>query len=69
MTRFDDVVHRLKSAISNKEKKEEAKAKREENIIREQMSRRMMQEDLKKIQEMKLQMKSKECEKRDKKSK
>ena len=67
MVHFDDVVDRLKSATSNKEKKEEAKANCEENIIREQTFRRMMQEELKKIQEMKLQMKSKECEKRDKK--
>ena len=67
MARFDDVVDRLKSVTSNKEKKEEAKAKREENIIHEQMFRRMMQEELEKIQEMKLQIKSKECEKRDKK--
>ena len=63
MARFDDVVDRLKSAISNVEKKEEAKAKREENIIQEEIFRRM-QEELK-IQKMKLQMKSKEYEKRD----
>ena len=54
----DDVVDRLKSAISNVEKKEEAKARHEENIIQEEMFRRRMQEELK-IQEMKLQMKSK----------
>ena len=65
MARFDDVVDRLKSAISNVEKKEEIKAKHEENIIQEEMFRRRMQEELK-IQEMKLQMKSKEYEKRDK---
>ena len=65
MARFDDVVGRLKSAISNVEKKEEIKAKHEENIIQEEMFRRRMQEELK-IQEMKLQMKSKEYEKRDK---
>ena len=65
MTSFDDVVDRLKSAISNVEKKEEIKAKPEENIIQEEMFRRRMQEELK-IQEMKLQMKSKEYEKRDK---
>ena len=64
MAHFDNVVYRLKSSISNGEKKEEAKAKHEENIIQE-MFRRRMQEELK-IQEMKLQMKSKEYEKRDK---
>ena len=64
MARFDDVVDRLKSAISNVEKKEEIKAKHEENIIQEEMFRRRMQEELK-IQDMKLQMKSKEYEKRD----
>ena len=60
-----DVVDRLKSAVSNVEKKEEAKAKHEENIIQEEMFRRRMQEELK-IQVMKLQMKSKKYEKRDK---
>ena len=65
MTRFDDVDNRLKSEISNVEKKEEAKAKHEENITQEEMFRRRMQEEFK-IQEMKLQMKSKEYEKRDK---
>ena len=53
MTRFDDVVNRLKSAISNVETKQEAKRKHEENIIQEEMFRRRMQEELK-IQEMKL---------------
>ena len=47
MARFDDVVDRLKSAISNVEKKEEIKAKHEENIIQEEMFRRRMQEELK----------------------
>ena len=47
MARFDDVVHRLKSAISNVEKKEEIKVKHEENIIQEEMFRRRMQEELK----------------------
>ena len=65
MARFDGVIDRLKSAISNVEKKEEAKSKLEENIIQEEMFSRRMQEELK-IQEMKLQMKSKEYEKRDK---
>ena len=65
MARFDGVIDRLKSAISNVEKKEEAKSKFEENIIQEEMFSRRMQEELK-IQEMKLQMKSKEYEKRDK---
>ena len=65
MVRFDDVDDRLKSAISNVEKKQEAKAKHEENIIQEEMLRRRTQEEFK-IQEMKLQMKSKEYEKRDK---
>ena len=32
MARFDNVVDRLKSAISSMERKEEAKAKHEENI-------------------------------------
>ena len=64
MARFDDVVNRLKSAISVG-KKEETKAKYEENIIQEEMFRRTMQGELK-IQEMKLPMKSKEYEKRDK---
>ena len=35
MAHFDDVVDRLKSAISNVERKEEAKVKHEENIIQE----------------------------------
>ena len=65
MALFDDVVDRLKSAISNVEKKEEAKAKYEENIIQEEIFRRRMQEELKKIQEIRLQMKTKEYEKRD----
>ena len=65
MARFDDVVGRLKSPISNVEKKEVAKAKQEENIIQEEMLRRRMQEELK-IQEMKFQMKFKEYEKKDK---
>ena len=59
MARFDDVADRLKSAISNVEKKEEGKVKHEENIILEEM----LQEEIK-IQEMKLQMKSKEYKKR-----
>ena len=37
---FDDVVDRLKSAISNVEKKEEAKVKHEENIFQEECSER-----------------------------
>ena len=37
MVRFDDVVDRLKTAISNVKKKEEIKAKHEENIIQEEM--------------------------------
>ena len=65
IARFDDVLNRLKTAISNVEKKEEVKAKHEENIIQEEMFRRRMQEELK-IQEMKLQMKSKGYDKRDK---
>ena len=47
MAHFDDVVGRLNSAISNVEKKEEIKAKYEENIIQEEMFRRRMQEELK----------------------
>ena len=41
MGRFDDVVNRLKSAISHVKKKEEAKAKHEENIQKEIFRRRM----------------------------
>ena len=40
MSRFDDVIDKLKSTISNVEKKEEAKTKHEENIIQEEISRR-----------------------------
>ena len=65
MACFDDVVSRLESAISNVRKKEEAKTKHEENIIHEEMFRGRMQEELKML-EMKLEMKSKEYEKRDK---
>ena len=64
MARFDDVVDRLKSATSNLQKKEENKAKHEETIIQEEIFRRRMQEKLK-IQEIQLQMKSKEYEKGD----
>ena len=46
------------------DKKEQGKAKHGENIIQEEIFKRRMQEELK-IQEMKLQMKSKEYEKRD----
>ena len=42
MGRFDDVVNRLKSAISHVKKKEEAKATHEENIIQEEIFRRRM---------------------------
>ena len=63
LAHFDDVADRLKSAISNVEKKEEAKTTHEENIILEEMFRKRMQEELK-IQELKLQMKSKEYENR-----
>ena len=42
MGRFDDVVNRLKSAISHVKKKEGAKAKHEENIIQEEIFRRRM---------------------------
>ena len=65
MACFDNGVDRLKSAISNVEKKEEAEAKHEENIIQEEMFRRRTQEELK-IQETKLQMKSKEYGKTNK---
>ena len=47
MVRFDDAADRLKSAISNVEKKQEAKAKHEENIIQEEMLRRRTQEEFK----------------------
>ena len=56
MARFDDVIDRLKKAISNVEKKEETNAKNDENIIQEEMFRRRIQQDLK-IQKMKLQFK------------
>lgn len=59
MTRFDDVVDRLKNAFSHEEGREETKAKYEENIFQEDMFRIRTQEELE-IQEMKLQMKSKE---------
>ena len=65
MACFDDVVSRLESAISNVRKKEEAKTKHEENIIHEEMFGGRMQEELKML-EMKLEMKSKEYEKKDK---
>ena len=65
MACFADVLNRLKSAISNVEKKEEAKTKHEENVIQKEMFRARMFEEFK-IQEMKLQTKSKEYEKRDK---
>ena len=61
MTCFD-VVDRLKNAISNVKEKEVAK---EEYIIQRKMFRRRMKDELK-IQEMKLQMKSKGYKKRDK---
>ena len=53
------------STISSVEEKEEAKAKHEENIIAEEVLKGKVQEELK-IQEMKLQIKSKECQKTDK---
>ena len=42
--RFDDVADKLKSLISKVKKKEEAKTKHEENIIQEEMFRRMQEE-------------------------
>ena len=65
MTRFDDVLDRLKNEISNIEKKEEALVKHKEHIIQEEIFRRRMQEELK-IQEMTLQMKSNEYKKTNK---
>ena len=53
------------SVISNVEKKKEVKTKHKENVFQEEIFTRRMQEELK-IQEMRLQMKSKEYEKRDK---
>ena len=64
MARFDDAVDRLKIPIFYVEKKEENKAKHEENIIQKEMFGRRIQEESK-IQEMKLQMNSKEYEKRN----
>ena len=40
MVLIDDVLDKLKSVISNLEKKEEVKGKQEENIIQEEMFRR-----------------------------
>ena len=40
MVLIDDLVDKLKSVISNLEKKEEVKWKQEENIIQEEMFRR-----------------------------
>ena len=40
MVLIDDLVDKLKSVISNLEKKEEVKGKQEENIIQEEMFRR-----------------------------
>ena len=51
MVRFDDVVDKLKSLISNAKKKEKAKAKHKENLIQEEMFRRRRQEELK-VKEM-----------------
>ena len=65
MACFVDVVNRLKTSVSNLEKKEATKVKHEENIIQEDIFKRRMQEELK-IRELKLQVKSKEYEKRDK---
>ena len=65
MACFADVVNRLKTSVSNLEKKEATKVKHEENIIQEEIFKRRMQEELK-IRELKLQVKSKEYEKRDK---
>ena len=53
------------STISSVEKKEEAKAKHEENIIAEEVLKGKVQEELN-FQEMKLQIKSKEYQKTDK---
>ena len=39
MVLIDDVLDKLKSVISNLEKKEEVKGKQEENIIQEEMFR------------------------------
>ena len=64
MVRFDYAVDRFKSAISKVDKKEEAKAKHEENIIQEEMFTWRMQQKLK-IQETKLQMKFRKCQKKD----
>ena len=43
MAHFDNAVYRLKSSISNVEKKGEAKAKHEENIIQGEIFRRKRQ--------------------------
>ena len=62
---FDDVVNRLKTLVSNLEKKEATKVNHEENTIQEETFKSRMQEELK-IRELKLQVKSKEYERRDK---
>ena len=50
-----DVVDRLKVAVINIEKKEKAKVKHEENIIQNEMFRRIMLEEFK-IQWMKFEI-------------
>ena len=50
-----DVVNRLKVAVINIEKKEKAKVKHEENIIQNEMFRRIMLEEFK-IQWMKFEI-------------
>ena len=63
MVCFNNAVNRLKIGVFIGKKKEQATAKHGGNITKEAISIRRMLEVLK-IQEMKLQMKSKEFEKR-----
>ena len=63
ITRFDDVIDRLKSEIFNVEKKEVAKVRQKENtlnIFQEEMFRRRYRQSLKSMtRELKLSMRRK----------
>lgn len=51
--RFDDIVDRMKGVFIVTEKKEEAKAASEEDIILEDLSKSLMKEELK-VQKIKI---------------
>lgn len=51
--RFDDIVDRMKGVFIVTGKKEEAKAKSEEDIILEDLSKSLIKEELK-VQKMKI---------------